>query len=91
MFPLWLAIVIVSFVWLLTVKIDKHFFFLNIFYFCDYVTITHLIALYHDWSKEKLLNSVFPKQPLKRKTCNHFLKSRCISELSWNFLKNTNA
>ena len=26
-----------------------------------------------------------------RKTCNHFLKSKCISELSWNFLKNTDA
>ena len=25
------------------------------------------------------------------KTCNHFLKSKCISELYWNFLKNINA
>ena len=32
-----------------------------------------------------------PKLPFNRKTCNHFLKSRCISKLSWNFLKNTNA
>ena len=35
-------------------------------------------TLYHPWL---LLN---------RNTCNHFLKSRCISELSWHFLKNTN-
>ena len=26
-----------------------------------------------------------------KKTCNHFLKSRCISELSLKFLKNTNS
>ena len=26
-----------------------------------------------------------------RKTCNHFLKFRCITELSWNILENTNA
>jgi len=33
-----------------------------------------------------------PKLPfIRKKTCNHFLKFICISELSWNFLKNTNA
>ena len=32
-----------------------------------------------------------PKLWFNRKTCNHFLKPRCISELSWIFLKNTNA
>ena len=37
------------FIWLLIVKTDKH-----LFYYCDYVTITHLIPLYHDWSIEKL-------------------------------------
>ena len=26
---------------------------INIFYYCDDVTITHLISLYHDWSTEK--------------------------------------
>ena len=41
--------------------------------------------------KEENQNSVSPKLPFNRKTCNHFLKSICISELSWNFLKNTNA
>ena len=30
------------------------------------------------------------KLPINRKTCNHFLKSRCTSGLSWNILKNTN-
>ena len=29
--------------------------------------------------------------PFNRKICNHFLKSKCISKLSWNFFKNTNA
>ena len=24
----------------------------DIFYYCDYVTIAHLILLYHDWSTE---------------------------------------
>ena len=28
---------------------------------------------------------------LIEKNCSHFSKSRCISELPWNFLKNTNA
>ena len=26
---------------------------INIFYYCYYVTIAHLISLYHDWSTEK--------------------------------------
>ena len=45
MFPLWLAIVIIfyflSYYWLWKL--------INIFYSCDYATITHLIPLYHDW------------------------------------------
>ena len=85
MFPLWLSTVIIFFIiifWLWKV--------INIFYYCDYVTITHLISLYHDWSTEKLCNSVPPKLPFNRKTCNHFLKSICVSELPWNFLKTTN-
>ena len=36
-------------------------------------------------------DSVSAKLPFNRKTCDHFLKSRCTSELSQNFLKNTNA
>ena len=85
MFPLWLSTVIIFFIiifWLWKI--------INIFYYCDYVTITHLISLYHDWSTEKLCNSVSPKLPFNRKTCNHFLKSICVSELPWNFLKTTN-
>ena len=64
---------------------------INIFYSCGYVTIAHLIPLYHDWSTEKQQNSIWPKLGSNRKICNQFLKSRCISEKSWNFLKNTNA
>ena len=49
MFPLWLAIVIIFYFlsgyWLWKL--------INIFYYCDYVTITHLIPLFHDWSTEK--------------------------------------
>ena len=32
-----------------------------------------------------------PKLPFNRKTCNHFLKSRCVSELSRNFFKTASA
>ena len=39
-----------------------------------------------DWTE-----LISPKLQFNRKMCNHFLKSRCISELSCNFLKNTNA
>ena len=50
-----------------------------------------MIPLYHDWSTEKSWTSISPKLSFNRKTCNIFLKSRCISELSWNSLKITNA
>ena len=47
MFPLWLIVVIIFFFCLaIAVKTD------NIFYYCDYVTITHLIPLYHGKSTE---------------------------------------
>ena len=56
MFPLWIPIVITFYIlsgcWLWKL--------INIFYYCDYVTIAHLIPLYHDWSTEKQ-NSVSPK------------------------------
>ena len=47
--PIMALIVIIFYflVWLLIVKTDKHF------YYCDYVAVTHLIPLYHDWSTEK--------------------------------------
>ena len=48
MFPLWLAIVIIFYFlsgyWLWKL--------ISIFYYCDYVTIIHLISLYHNWSAE---------------------------------------
>ena len=72
------------FVWLLIVKTDKH---LLLLWLCNY----YLISLYHDWSTEKLWNSISPNLAFNRKAYNHFLKSICTSELSWNFLKNTNA
>ena len=66
MFPLWLAIAIIfhflSGYWLWKL--------INIFYYCDYVTIIHLIPLYHDWSTE--LEFYIPKLPFNRKTCNYF-------------------
>ena len=34
---------------------------------CNYYSI----PLYYDWSAEKLQNSVSPKLPCNRKTCNH--------------------
>ena len=49
MFPLWLAnIILLFFVWLLIVKK-----LINILYYYDYVTISHLILLHYDWSTEK--------------------------------------
>ena len=58
---------------------------INIFYCCDYVTITqyHCIMIGQQKNNRTLLS---PKLGSNRKTCNHFIKSRCISELSWNFL-----
>ena len=41
--------------------------------------------------QQKNQNPISLKLPLNRKTCNHFLKSRCTLELSWNFLRNTDA
>ena len=38
-----------------------------------------------DWTEQSW------KLPFNRKTCNQFLKSRCMLELSWNFLDNTKA
>ena len=70
---------------------------INIFYYCDNVSIVHLIPLYHEKKIVELCiysicNCVLLlKLPFSRKTCYHHLKSRCITELSWNFLKNTNA
>ena len=54
------------------------------------VTIIHSKPLYHDWSTE-IIEFYIIKLPFNRKTCNQFLKSKCISELSWNCMKNTNA
>ena len=60
MFTLWLAIVLsFIFVWLLIVKI------INIFHYYDYVTISHLIPLYHDWSTQKWYNSISSKLKLQ--------------------------
>ena len=44
MFPLWLVFYFLSGYWLWKM--------LNIFYYCDYVTITHLTPFYYDWSTE---------------------------------------
>ena len=39
---------------------------------------------------QRVPGRIIPSRSTQRKTCGHFLKSRCISELSWKFLKNTN-
>ena len=49
MFPLWFATVI-TYNFLYSYWLWK---LMNIFYYCDYVAITHLILLYHDQSTEK--------------------------------------
>ena len=49
MFPVRLTIVII-FYFLSGYWLWKR---INIFYYSDYVTFTHLIPLYHDWSTEK--------------------------------------
>ena len=36
------------------------------------------------WATREVMS---PKLGSNRKICNHFLKSRCVSELSWNFWK----
>ena len=85
MFPIWLAIVI-TFVWLLIVKTDKHPPILSCL--CNYYLLNTIVS----WLVNgKIMELYITKLRSNRKTCNHFLKSRCISELSWNFLKNTNA
>ena len=71
-------------VWLLIVKTDKHILLL---WLSSYYSFNNIVSC----STKKWWNSISPKLGSNRKTCNHFLKSRCISELSWNFLKNTNA
>ena len=86
-FPLWLAILIIFlfFVWLLNVKIDKHLLLLQL---CNYYLLNTIVS----WLvNRKQCNSISLKPPFNRKAHNHFLNSRCISKLSWNFLKNTNA
>ena len=71
------------FVLLLIVKTDKH---LLLLWLCNCYSFD---TMCHDWSTEN--NRISWKQPFNRKTCNHFLKSRCMLELSWNFLKSKNA
>ena len=87
MFLLWLAIVIIFYFlsgyWLWKL--------INIYYCCDYVTIISLTPLCHDWSTENNRILYHKSYHLIEKTCNHFLKFRCITELSWNFLRSTNA
>ena len=85
MFPLWFAIVII-FYFLFGYWLWK---LINIFHYWDYVTITRLTPLYYDWSMENNRILYYQNCHLVEKPV--FLKSRWISELSWNFLKSTNA
>ena len=73
------------FVWLLTMKTDKH---LSVLWLYNYYFLNIIVS----WLvNRKEQNSISLKLPFNRKTCIHFLKSRCTTELSWNFLKNKNA
>ena len=60
---------------------------INIFYSCGYVTIAHLIPLYHDWSTEKQQNSIWPKLGSNRKTRNHFFKIQMHIRIILNFFE----
>ena len=46
-FPLWPAIVIIFYF------LSGYWKLMNIFYYCDYVTITHSIPLHDGWATEK--------------------------------------
>jgi len=59
---------------------------INIFYYSNYVTITHLIPLYHDWSIEKWSCSILPKPGSNRKTYNHKIQMRI--RIILNFFEN---
>ena len=85
MFPIWLATVIIFCVWLLIVKTDKH---LVLLWLCNYYLLNTIVS----WLVNgKIMELCITKLGSNRKMCNPFLKSGCISELSWIFLKNTNA
>ena len=74
-FPLWLIIIIIFY--FLIVKTDKH---LSLLPLCSYYSLNTTVS----WLANRKVteNSVPPKLPFNRKTCNH-LKSRCKSELLW--------
>ena len=59
---------------------------INIFYYSNYATITHLIPLYHDWSIEKWSCSILPKPGSNRKTYNH--KIQMHIRIILNFFEN---
>ena len=83
MLPLRVAIVIIFyfFVWLWIVKTDKH---LLLLWLCNNYSLNTIVS----WLvNRKIIELYITKLGSNRKICNHFLKSRCISELSWNFWK----
>ena len=63
---------------------------INIFYYCDnvinIVQLNHCIMIL----QQKIVELYITKTSFNRKTYHH-LKSTCITELSWIFLKNTDA
>ena len=80
MFLLWLAIVII-FYFLSGYSLWK---LINIFYYCDYVTIIHFNTI-ASWSVNQNIIEFYNMKLQFNRTCNHFLKFRCILELSCNF------
>ena len=80
MFLLWLAVVII-FYFLSGYSLWK---LINIFYYCDYVTIIHFNTI-ESWSVNQNIIEFCNMKLQFNRTCNHFLKFRCILELSCNF------
>ena len=73
------------FIWLLMLKTDKYLLLLSL---CKYYSLNTIVS---GLVNRKIIELYITKLGFNRKTCNHFLKSRCISEIYWHFLKNTNA
>ena len=69
------------FVWLLIVKTDKY---LLVLWSCNYYSLNTIVSWLVNW---KIIEFYITETTINRKNCNHFPKSRCIPELSWNFLK----
>ena len=83
MFLLWLAVVII-FYFLSGYSLWK---LINIFYYCDYVTVIHFNTI-ASWSVNQNIIEFCNMKLQFNRTCDHFLKFKCILELSCNISEN---